>query len=338
MRRGTLTSPRRTFVATVAGLATIAILKSAKSAQFEFKCGSSLAVDHPSSVRLTQMWAAVERESDGRIHTQFLANSLLGGDPAMLAQLRIGALAFYFAGSPLASIVPLTDIAYIGFVYKDSDEAVRVMNGPLGEYLHKEIVAQGMYPVTRVWNIGMRQITASARPIHTPDDLRGFKIRVPPSSRITVDMFKDLGASPTPTTFNEMYTAVQTKLVDGTSNPLDLIETAKVFEIQKYVSMTNHQWSGQWIVANGEVWKSLPAKLQEIIERNNAKYAILDQRDVKASTASLLDKLSRQGMIINQVDQTPFRARLGAYYQYWTTAFGSNAWGLLENSLGRKIA
>ena len=157
-------------------------------------------------------------------------------------------------------------------------------------------------------------------------------------SKVSVDLFKFLGANPTPLDFGEaLYTALQTRLVDGESAPFVSIETSRFFEVNKYISMTNHAWSGPWHVANGDAWKSLPPDLQGIVERNNTKYAKLERRDAKLGDVAMAGKLARQGMIINRVDQAPFHAPLRPYYEEWAKEFGPTEWGLLESSLGRKL-
>jgi TRAP-type transport system periplasmic protein len=309
----------------------------AKAAQFEFKCGSSATPDQPSSVRLTQMWSAIERESGGRIHTQFFPNSQLGSQAAMLTQLRLGALHFYLINpGDLAAVVPAFDVSFLGFVFKDSAQGFRVMDGPLGTYLRGEAASKGIYTLRAIWDSGMNQIGSSSHPIRSPEDLRGFKIRVV-ASKIVADLFRVLAASPTPIALNEVYTALQTKLVDGIAGTLVYFETGRLYEVQKYAALTNHAWTGLRLIANGDVWKRLPSDLQAIVERNNTKYAALERRDTELFTASVGDKLTRQGMIINRVDQAPFRARLAPYYQEWATAFGPTVWNLLETSLGQKL-
>jgi TRAP-type transport system periplasmic protein len=331
---------RRTFVAgNTAVFASIGLVKApAKAAQFEFKCGSDLPADHPSTLRLREMWAAVEQESGGRIHTQIFPSNVLGGPTAMLSQVRLGAVTFLIvAPGNTSSVIPAADIVYLGFAYKDSEEVLRVMDGPVGLYLIEAAAAKGLHGLRTIWDSGMYQITSGSHPIRTPSDLRGFKIRVP-ESKITVDLFKLFDAIPTPLGANEIYTALQTRLVDGTVAPVVSIETQRFYEVQKYVSMTNHTWSGPWILANGDTWKSLPPDLQDIIERNNTKYALLERADVKVLNASLVDRLTRQGITFNQVNVAPFRAPLRPYFEYWSKAFGPAVWSMLENSLGRKLA
>jgi TRAP-type transport system periplasmic protein len=330
---------RRRFIEGTAGaLAGTAFVGAwAQAAQFEFKCASNLALDHPSSIRLAQMWASVERESGGRIRIQFFPNSALGGDAAMFSQLRVGALEFFLI-SPgnLASVVTAADIANIGLVYKDADEALRVMDGPLGAYIRQEAASKGVYALRTAWDSGMIQISSSSHPIRVPEDLRNFKIRVV-ESKIIIDLFKALGASPTPLSFSEVYSALQTKIIDGQAAALVAIEASHFYEVQKYISLTSHAWAGTFLIANAGVWKSLPPDLQGVIERNNTKYAQLERRDTKAANASLAVQLGRQGVQVNQVDQGPFRANLRPYFEYWAAEFGSTEWGLLQRSLGRKL-
>jgi TRAP-type transport system periplasmic protein len=327
----------RFIIGSAAVYAAIGVQVAAKAAQFEFKAATSLALDHPANARQLQMWAAIEQESGGRIHTQLFPNSQLGGDLAMLSQVRLGALGFQLIGAGnLASVVPAADITQLGFTFKDAEEGFHVTDGPLGGYVRQEIAAKGMYAFRSFWDSGVLDISSGTHPIRTPVDLRGFKVRVA-ESKIFIDLFKELGASPVTLSLNEVYTGLQTKIIDGMAAGLVTMEAAKYYEVQKFISMTNHGWAGLWMIMNENTWKSLPADLQGIIERNNTKYAVIERRDIASLNASLAEKLASQGVLFNQVDQAPFRARLRSYYERWAATFGPTAWGLLQSSLGRKM-
>jgi TRAP-type transport system periplasmic protein len=330
---------RRGFM--VSGSAALAaagvVTAPARAAQFEFKCACDLPLDHPATIRMQQMWGTIALESSGRIHTQFFPNNQLGGEGAVFTQLRVGALQFMLTTpGTLASVVPAANIAYLGFAFKDADDALRVMDGQLGSYICAEIASKGLYGFRTFWDSGMLQVSSSARPIREPGDLRGLKIRVV-ETKILVDLFKALGASPTPMGSSELYSALQTKVVDGTSAPLVTLESARWYEAQKYISLTNHSWSGLISIANESAWKSLPADLQGVIERNNGKYSALARANTKALNQSMAAKLTSQGLLINAVDQAPFRALLKPYYSSWAGAFGPAQWGLLETALGKKL-
>ena len=187
---------RRGFLATVRLLNGLFAKAPAKAAQFEFRSASDQPPDDPTSIRITQMWGNVERESGGRIHTIYFPPRELGADLEIGFQLRLGAFQFLLL-SPgnLASVVPGADITSLGFAYKDAEEAQRVMDGPVGAFVRRETALKGLYAFPLIWDSGMFEIGASTRPIRTPDDLRGFKIRVN-SSKIASNLFKDQRANP----------------------------------------------------------------------------------------------------------------------------------------------
>jgi TRAP-type transport system periplasmic protein len=328
---------RRGFLAGSAAITAIGIIRTrAKAAQFELRCASNFALDHPTSVRLKQMWVAVERESGGRVRAQFFPNSLLGGDAAMLSQLRLGALHFLLDLPNLSAVVPTVDILNVGFAFKDQDAALRGLDGPLGEYIRKELNAKGLYPQRNLWASGMRDLISSSRPIRTADDLSGIKVRVA-ASKIATDFFKTLGASPVSISFSEAYTALQTRLIDGADAPLSTMDAARFYEVQKYLSLTNHSFAGVALLANGDLWKSLPLDLQGIIERNNTKYTLLERHDSNLRNAAVAEKFSRVGLAVNKVDSTTFRARLRSYYETWANEFGPTAWALLQSASSGKL-
>lgn len=310
----------------------------AGAAQFELKCATDLPVSHPLNIRLTEMWAKVEEESGGLVRTQLFPNSQLGGDAAMFQQVRSGALTFFVAApGTVASVIPTFEITNLGFAFKDEDEALRAADGPLGDFVRAQAATVNLHVMRSVWNSGMYQTASSLRLVRNPDELRGLKVRVV-DSRITVDLFKAMGASPVPLVIAETYQALQTKLVDGAAVPLLTIESLHFYELCNFISLTNHQWSGVWMVANGDAWKAMPADIQAIIERNNTKYAGLERTDSKAINASLAEKMRGRGVQVARVEQAPFRAKLGPYYEYWAGVFGPDAMSALAKSTGRSLS
>ena len=328
---------RKRFVAGLAGGAGALVLapRAARAETLSFKYGHNLPVEHPLHVRMVEMWAAVRKESSGRLDVTIFPNNELGGDTAMLTQLRSGALQFMtLAGAILASVVPVAGIESVGFAFKSPDAPFPAMDGRLGAYIRKEIEARDLVVFEKVWDLGLRQVTTGTKPIASVADLDGLKIRTPPG-KAWIDLFRALGASPTPINFSETYTALQTHVVDAQETPLLTIEVARIYEVQKYLTMTNHMWSGYWLLANPDAWKQIPPDVQAIVARNAAKYAPLQRRDVALLNASLSDKLHRQGLTINTVDTGPFRAKLAPQYEKWKDEYGATAWGLLESYVGK---
>ena len=161
-----------------------------------------------------------------------------------------------------------------------------------------EIEKVGLHPMTKMWDEGFRQITTSTKPINTPADLNGFKMRVPPSP-ISLSMFKDLGAAPMTLNAAELYTALQTHLADGQENPLGTIEANKIYEVQKYCSMTSHMWVGYWVLANGSAWKACRRSCRTTVAEAFDAEAPLERADVEALNNSLVPRLESQGMTFN---------------------------------------
>ena len=330
---------RGRFVATgAAALASIAATAApARAAQWNYKYASNVSVDHPLNVRMHECWSAVSKETGGRLEVQLFPNNQLGGDTQALQQLRSGALQFFtLDGGILQSVVPVAAIQGVGFAFKDSAEAFRAMDGPLGDHVREAIKGAGLYVHPKMWENGMRQITSSNKPIRTAADLPGFKIRTPPGE-LWVDLFKSLGAAPAPLNFSEVYTALQTRVFDGQENPYAIIDTARLYEVQKYLSVTNHMWSAYHFLGNQEAWNALPKDVQAVVERNLAKYALLQRRDTQLRNESLSEKLARRGLTINNADTSGFRGKLSSsgFYTKWRDKFGAPAWALLEKTSGK---
>jgi tripartite ATP-independent transporter DctP family solute receptor len=331
-----MTTRRRFALGTLAALGGVGAMRTtARAATFAYRYASNLSLDHPLNVRMIEMWAAVKRETGGRLDVTVFPNSELGGDTGMLAQLRSGALQFFtIDGGVLQSVVPVAAIAGVGFAFKNSAQAFHAMDGPLGAYVRRDIEAKGLVVFDKMWANGMRQITNSRGPIRNAADLAGLKIRTPPG-KLWLDLFRALGASPTPLNFSELYTALQAKVVDGEENPYAIIETSKLFEVQKYLSVTNHMWSAYWLLGNADAWGALPPDVQAVVRRNAATYALLQRRDTEVRNDTLADKLRREGMILNVAETGSFRAQLGDFYRSWRDQFGPDAWSLLEATSGK---
>jgi tripartite ATP-independent transporter DctP family solute receptor len=331
-------SRRRFAAGTAATLATIAFVRlEAKAAQFAYKYAHNLPVTHPLHIRMVQCWDAVKKETNGNLDVQTFPNNQLGGDTAALTQLRSGALQFFtLDGGILQGFIPVAAIQGIGFAFKDSDDAFHAFDGALGDYVRKAIFAAGLYVHPKMWENGMRQITSSKGPIRTDADLTGLKIRTP-AGALWVDLFRSLGAAPSAINFSEVYTSLQTRIVDAQENPYAVINAARLDEVQKYLSVTNHMWSAYHLLGNMDAWKALPSGIQQVVERNLTKYALLQRADTAKLNSTLADGLVKKGMIRNVADSKTFRSKLSesGFYHKWKDVFGSDAWALLEAGSGK---
>ena len=336
-----MTIDRRRFVQAAAGAAALAATGArpafAQAAEFQLKWANNIPVSHPSTIRIKEAADKIKAETKGRVDIQVFPNNQLGGDTDMLSQIRSGAIDFFpLSGLILQTLVPVAAINGVAFAFKDYPTVWAAMDGDLGAFVRANIAKSGLVTFDRCLENGYRQITSSTRPINTPDDLKGFKIRVPPSPLWT-SLFKALGASPASINFSEVYSALQTKVVEGQENALSLLEIAKLYEVQKYVSMTDHMWDGQWILANGKTWTSIPKDLQDIITRN-VTAAVLAQRDDMAKLSVGVEAtLKQKGMVFNYPDKNAFRAVLtkAGFYDEWKGKFGAEGWAALEKYAGK---
>ena len=157
-----------------------------------------------------------------------------------------------------------------------------------------------------------------------------------PAAPILTSLFQALGAGPTPINFNEVYTSLQTKVVEGQENPLPIIATAKLYEVQKYCSLTSHVWDAYWILCNRAAFTRLPADLQAIVTREFNASADDERADIAALSQSLRADLAAKGFTFVDVDKTAFRAALGksSFYKDWRGKFGEEAWTILQSNVG----
>ena len=328
---------RRAALASAAAVPLVAIIpRRGDAAEFTYKFATGQDPTHPVNVRAAEALDRIRTASNGRLDIKLFPANQLGSDTDLLSQVRNGGVEFFnLATSILNTLVPAAGLLSIGFAFADTDAVVKAIDGPLGQYLAEQIAKVGLVSVTPLWSNGFRQITSSTREIVVPNDLRGFKIRVPPAPILT-SLFQSLGGSPTPINFNELYSALQTKVVEGQENPLPIIATTKLYEVQKSLSLTSHVWDGYQILGNRRAWAKLPQDLKDIVGRELAVSGQQERADIIKLSASLRQDLAAKGMSVHDVDRAKFRDVLKGtgYYKDWKAKFGDEPWGLLEATTG----
>jgi TRAP-type transport system periplasmic protein len=306
------------------------------AAEFEFKLGVDTPDTHPLTLRLIEAAKAIGAQSSGRLNVTVFANSQLGGDPEMLSQVRAGGLELFAAPSlTLSILVPLSGLPSIGFAFQSYDQVWAAMDGGVGDLVRDAIGKAGLIPMNRVWDNGFRQITSASRQLNAVEDLRGFKIRVPVTALLT-SLFSGLGALPSSISYSELYSALQTHIVEGQENPLAQVSTGKLYEVQKHCALSNHCWSGYWIVANRRAFGNLPVDLQAIVTANFDAAAVKERADLFALDKTLQADLTAKGMTFNKPDPAPFRTALikAGFYAQWRKTYGAEAWARLEQVTG----
>jgi tripartite ATP-independent transporter DctP family solute receptor len=333
-----MTLTRRTWLGGAIGLAGAAIgsPKAARAASLRLKCGVVTPDSHPMSIRLREAAARVLADTSGECEIAIFPNGQLGSDADMLSQLRSGALEMFAqSASNLATLVPRASVINVGFAWSGYDKVWPAVDGGLGDLIRGDIAKAGLIPFDRMWDNGFRQTTTSVRPIAVPADFDALKLRVPNSALFT-SLFKALGAAPVALNFSEAYSALQTRVVDGQENPLAIIKSFRLAEVQKYLSFTNHVWDGFWLMSGARTWAQIPEDEKTIIRRRFDAAALDERGDIASLGAATRDELGQAGFTINDTQPAAFRQRLrdAGFYAEWKRRYGAEAWGRLETYAG----
>ena len=244
---------------------------------------------------------------------------------------------FTLMGGVMSQVVPAGDVQQVPFAFSSAAHAHQAMDGALGAYIREEMALKDIhgFPVGAFDN-GMRHITAVNRPVAVPADLRGMRMRVP-AGILFDDMFRTLGAEPVTINSIDIRAALEDGRADAQENPLALVDSFRLYDVVKFISMTGHMWSGFNQMAHLPTWRRLPADVQQIIERNVAHAVRLQRRDQADANGRLRAELTMRGLAFNDVDQAPFRAALAGFYGRWKDKLGARCWSLLEDAIGSSL-
>lgn len=304
-----------------------------KPARFHYRLGLNQPLGTPTQLRTAEMADAINREADGEFRLDAFPEGRLGLDPQMLADMRAGRLEFYMSGALFGDLAPTSALPMMPFAFKDTGAVFAALDGALGTRIRGELSAHGVYAFPRSFQNGFHHLTTSVRPIREPADLAGLKIRSP-GGAIAADFLRALGAEPGMIPFNRMYDALKSHMFDGQSDPLQVVLALRLYEVQSWLSLTAHWWSGFTLLANGEAWKTLPERIRDIVGRHAEEAALAQRQDVDRVNAAGAGELAKKGMAVNEADTLSFRKKLGAFYAQWRERAGPEAWRLLERYSG----
>jgi TRAP-type transport system periplasmic protein len=295
-----------------------------------YRLGLNQPAGSPTARRAIEMAEAINHDAGGEFCLEVFPESRLGPDPKMFTDLRAGVLEFFMAGATLGEVAPTSALPLLPFAFTDSKTVFAALDGRLGVRIRNELAANGLYAFRHCWQNGFHHLTTSLRPIRTADDLAGLKFRSP-GGAIAGDFFMSLGAEAGMVPFSAMYEALKARKFDGQSDPLGVVLSLKLYEVQTYLSLTAHWWSGFTLLANAAAWAALPPIIQEVVGRNAEKFALLQRADIEKVNAAGAEELERRGMKVNTADTASFRAKLGDFYRRWREKAGPEVWRLLES-------
>lgn len=264
---------------------------------------------HPAHKGALNLKKLVEARTKGRVKIEIYPNSTLGAAPEYTEQLALGTVDMGLATSgQLQVFVREYAVVMIPFLFESYDHAHRTLDGPAGAMLADMAEGKG-FKVLADWEWGFRDITNNKRPIKTPADLVGLKMRVPPEMQLQ-EMFKALGSSRLVVAFPELYMALAQGVVDGQCNPISTIYDSKFYEVQKYLSITNHSYNSQMLIMSKKIYDTLPGDIKKILKDAAVETAPLVRKLNLEAEEKLIAEMKAKGMTVTYPDLAPFREKV----------------------------
>ena len=301
----------KTAVAALA-LASLGMANAQEVRERTFKLALQNPKGHPLATGADKFAELVGTRSGGKLKVNVFPGGALGGDAANVSALQGGTLEIVILNSGiLASQVKDFVVYDFPFMFANAKEVDAVVNGPFGHKLHAKLQDKGIMGLA-YWELGFRQITNAKRAINKVEDLAGLKLRVIPNP-INIDWVKALGANPTPLAFPELYAALEQKAVDGQENPASVILANKFAEVQKYLTLTNHQYNPQSMIFSKKIWDGLNDAERKIIADAATEAAQFERQLARSSAQGDVDALRKAGMEVGELpaaEMAKFRDRM----------------------------
>lgn len=291
---------------------------------------TSLSEDSAYYAGAVALAEAAERLSDGRLKVKIFANGQLGTDREMIEGMQLGAidLASPSTGA-MGAVIPEVTVLDLPYLFDDADHVYRVLDGPMAQEFYTMFDGVGFHPLGW-WEIGFRHLTNNTRPVRTPDDVRGLKLRTLPAE-VHQRAWSLVGAQPVAMDFTEVYNALDTGVVDGQENPFNVILTGKLHEVQKYLSLTGHIYGAAPTSVSDKTWERLSPDLQNVLKEAVAASVVAQRKAASGDEASQLQKLKDFGMeVIEDPDRDAFREAMIPAWKSYTDKFGDKGRALID--------
>jgi tripartite ATP-independent transporter DctP family solute receptor len=299
-KRRTLTS------ALIVASLLVATTSFAQYAQRTIKFTNGLNEDHPVGLGIKKMQQVLDAKTGGKIKINAFWGGSAGNDLQATQALRAGTQEMVCtSSSPLVGIVKELGVFDLPFLFANEKEADAVFDGPAGAYFNKKLEAVGLVNLA-YWENGFRNLTNSKRPVTKAEDFEGIKVRVM-QNNVFLDTFKTLGTNAVPMSFGELFTALETKTIDGQENPFVTIETSKFNEVQKYLSVTRHAYTPFLVLYSKKLWDQLNPQEQAALREAAIEGQKVQRAAIREQSETSLISLKAKGMIVNEV--TPAEQR-----------------------------
>jgi TRAP-type transport system periplasmic protein len=324
-----------------AAVATAALLLAAPAnAQFQnrtFRVSNGVSKEHPMGNGLAAMGACTLEKTGGKMKIQPYWDGALGNDLTATQSVRTGSLEMVLTSTaPLTSVVPAFGVFDLPFLFNNEKEADQLLDGKVGTSFSDKLPAVGVVNLAW-WENGFRHTTNSRRPITKVEDFQGVKMRVM-QNNIFIDTFKELGSNAVPLAFSEIYSALETRTVDGQENPFNNIENMKFYEVQKYLTLSKHAYSPTLVLFSKKIWDGLSSEEQSVL-KECALVGQKEQRKVNREKAEIsLANLKKEGMQVNEIapeEMARLRDKLKVIYDRHAASIGRDTLDLVNGELKR---
>jgi TRAP-type transport system periplasmic protein len=290
---------------TVVAVAVLAATGLAQAQTVKLSLGHGAAPDNPRHVASLKFAEVLKAKTNGQVEVTVSPSGQLGNDPALITAVRSGALDITAnSQGAFANVVPEYAAFGMPFLFADLAGAWKTLDGPVGKELADKTAEKGMV-VLGYWDNGIRHMTNSKRPLNTPEDLKGLKMRTPPDA-VTVDIMTAVGAQAQQIQFNELYVALQQGVVDGQENPLMNIASAKLYEVNKFISLTGHKYEMTPFVMSKRTWDGLSEAHKKAVQEAAAEATKLQRNLSQESDNKLVAELRAKGAQINTANKAAF--------------------------------
>ncbi|MEY2688250.1 MAG: hypothetical protein RL375_2448 [Pseudomonadota bacterium] len=309
---------RTTFTRTLIALAAAALLPLAAQAQQAIKLslGHGAAPGNPRHEASLKFAEVVKAKSGGRIEVAVSPSAQLGDDAAMVTALRTGAIDISAnSQGAVATVVPEYAAFGMPFLFSGLPQAWKLLDGPLGQELAAKSAEKGLV-VLGYWDNGIRHMSNSKKAINKPEDLKGMKMRTPPDA-VTVDIMQSLGAEAQQIKFAELYVALQQGVVDGQENPLMNIHASKLYEVNKFISLTGHKYEMTPLLMSKRSWDKLSDADKKALQEAATEATALQRKLSQEADDKLIAELKAKGVQINTADKSAFEKATGTVDDKW---------------------
>lgn len=300
--------------AIAAAIASVCLAPLGAAAQTVLKFAHFAETTHPANIAATQFATNVAARTGNRIKVDVFPANQLGSPPEQLQQVKLGTIDI---SVPTQGQLDKFDKAFaavmLPFVFEDLAHAHRTLDGPAMAWFAPLAEKQG-FVILANWEWGFRNLTNSKRPISVPDDVKGLKIRVPPEIQLEAAM-EALGAQVTKIAFPELYMSLSQGVVDGQENPVAVIASNKIYEVQKHLTLTRHAYNNMVQVVNAKRWASLSPADQQILREESKKAGDLMRKLIAEAEAQQIEDLKKRGMLVVVPNAAMFRARMDPAYK-----------------------